>query len=152
MWWFLDFLRAIAESKDPVAEAEAERNECGVDSSEVTSASTQTKSDQLSSDVKQSVVNPHLAATEGVEMAPASSWFQNCFRCFTVSFTLVIFNRIKICQFQVCCGITYILCPPVPCCIVRKAAFHPPKKGQSYKLLVKDADGDEKYVSTAKEV
>lgn len=37
-----------------------------------------------------------------------------------------------------CCMMTYTICPPVPCCIVRKAAFRPPPKGKSYKILVDD--------------
>ncbi|KAK5965298.1 hypothetical protein GCK32_002038 [Trichostrongylus colubriformis] len=37
--------------------------------------------------------------------------------------------------FMLCC---YILCPPLPDRIVRKLAFHPPKKG-SYSAVLKDS-------------
>uniref|UniRef100_A0A914YXD7 Serine aminopeptidase S33 domain-containing protein n=1 Tax=Panagrolaimus superbus TaxID=310955 RepID=A0A914YXD7_9BILA len=49
-----------------------------------------------------------------------------------------------------CCLFTYVLCPPVPSCIIRKVAFRPPKQGESYKLIVKDKNGKEKYVGSAR--
>uniref|UniRef100_A0A7E4W8W9 Hydrolase_4 domain-containing protein n=1 Tax=Panagrellus redivivus TaxID=6233 RepID=A0A7E4W8W9_PANRE len=49
-----------------------------------------------------------------------------------------------------CCMLCYVICPPVPSCIVRKLAFKPPKRGRSYKLVVTTKNGERKFVKTAR--
>ena len=51
-------------------------------------------------------------------------------------------------MMKMCGECCYVTCPPVPELVTRKLAFHPPPKGLTYKILLKD--GTE--VKSAKEL
>ncbi|KAI1712889.1 protein ABHD17C [Ditylenchus destructor] len=70
-----------------------------------------------------------------------SSDNQQSFNCFQCCFYAVI-----------CCAVgCWLACPPVPSCVARKLAFHPPRRGKTYGLSFKDVDGEMIEVDSARE-
>uniref|UniRef100_A0AC34F4L8 Serine aminopeptidase S33 domain-containing protein n=1 Tax=Panagrolaimus sp. ES5 TaxID=591445 RepID=A0AC34F4L8_9BILA len=142
--WFVDILSGIAlEDDDPLT---AERKGAGAeiidisseeaeDEEKITTEETTTKTViEGKTKASETVVTKKLKATKTtMSQHGFVESILNCCHCLAT-----------------CCVFTYVLCPPVPSCIIRKVAFRPPKQGESYKLIVKDKHGKEKYVDSAR--